>query len=247
MGERSASSSVLAGLLLLAGACAPQPVAVSPGTGIAADAWHVVLIAGDSSTPAFDNGVEAMREKLAAHGVRNIAVYSADPASVPPVRLSSSANVRSALGSVGGQACLAFITSHGNEDGFFLRVDRRIFSPELLDRSLSEGCGKAPTVVIVSACHSGSFINDDTRRPNRVILTAAASDRTSFGCGADDEFTYYDRCLLQQFDGAGTWRELARQTRLCVENFERRLGVSKASHPQAFVGEEVADLRLPGR
>jgi hypothetical protein len=239
--------AVAASLVLLAGACVQTPPAAPDGSGIPADAWHAILIAGDSSTPAFDNGVEAMREKLAARGVRNIAIYSADPASVPAGRLSSSTNVRAALSSVGGRACLAFITSHGNEDGFFLRPDRRIFGPELLDRMLDQGCGKAPTVLIVSACHSGTFINDETRRSNRVILTAAATDRTSFGCGADDEFTYYDKCLLQQFDGAGTWRELARATRMCVENLERRLGVGKTSQPQSFVGEGVAELRLPGR
>jgi hypothetical protein len=230
--------------------CTPQSPPANPAsaeTGIPASAWHAVLIAGDSSTPAFDNGVEAMREKLAARGVRDIAVYSADPASVPPGRLSSSANVRAALSSTGGKACLAFITSHGNEDGFLLRPDRRIFGPALLDRALDQGCGAAPTVLIVSACHSGTFINSDSRRPNRVILTAAATDRTSFGCGADDEFTYYDFCLLHQFDGAATWRDLALSTRNCVEGLERKLGVDKASQPQLFIGSEVSGLRLPGR
>jgi hypothetical protein len=248
---------VVSAVLMLAAACTPEqpPAAADPPStqtaiatdGIPASAWHVVLIAGDSSTPAFDNGVEGLREKLAERGVRDITVYSADPASVPAGRLSSSANVRAALSSSGGKACLAFITSHGNEEGFFLRPDQRLFAPSALDRSLSEGCGREPTVVIVSACHSGTFINDATRRSNRVILTAAASDRTSFGCSAEDEYTYYDRCLLQQFDKAGTWRDLADSTRSCVEGLERKLGVDKASQPQLFVGAGVADLHLPGR
>ncbi len=245
--------------ILLASACtptadAPPPVVsaaasshIVPSNGIVpANQWRAVLIAGDSSTPAFDNGVEEMRAKLQAQGVTNITIYSADPASVPPNRLSSSGNVAAALRGGGGQACLAFMTSHGNEDGFYLRPDRRMLSPSMLDRLLTEGCGSLPTVVVVSACHSGTFIDNGVRRPNRVILTAAATNRTSFGCGADDEYTYYDWCLLHQFDGATTWSELSAATRTCVEGLERKTG-AKASMPQLFVGSQVANLRLPGR
>jgi hypothetical protein len=244
--------------LLFASACTPaadNPIvrvaagtpAVAPATAsVPANRWRAVLIAGDNSTPAFDNGVEEMRAKLQKQGVTSIATYSADPASVPRDRLSSSGNVVAALRGGGGQACLAFMTSHGNEDGFYLRPDRKLLSPATVDRALSEGCGAVPTVVIVSACHSGSFIDNGVRKPNRVILTAAATNRTSFGCGADDEYTYYDLCLLQQFDSATTWGELAQSTRSCVEGLERKMGV-RASMPQLFVGSDVTNLRLPGR
>ena len=244
--------------ILLASACTPSadppPItraaassSIVPGNGIIpANQWRAVLIAGDSSTPAFDNGVEEMRAKLQAHGVTDITIYSADPASVPRDRLSTSGNVAAGLRGGGGQACLAFMTSHGNEDGFYLRLDRRLLTPRTLDRLLAEGCGSVPTVVVVSACHSGTFIDNGVRKPNRVILTAAATNRTSFGCGADDEYTYYDWCLLHQFDGATTWSELAVATRSCVEGLERTMGV-KASLPQLFVGSDVANLRLPGR
>ncbi len=231
---------------------APSPVGqtatlVAPTQNVPANRWRAVLVAGDNSSPAFDNGIESLRERLTAAGVRDIKLLSADPGRVAGGQLASSINVRHAVGSGGGEACLAFVTSHGEERGFFLRVDRRLFGPALLDQALTEGCGAVPTVVVVSACHSGTFIDNQMRKPNRVILTAAATDRTSFGCGSDDEFTYYDRCLLQQFDEATTWRGLALATRSCVEGLERRLGVRPPSMPQLFVGAAVADLRLPGR
>ena len=97
----------------------------------------------------------------------------------------------------------------------------------------------------MSACHSGVFLTPVARRPNRVLMTAAAADRTSFGCGAGDRYTYYDQCLLRQFDGAATWRDLAVATRSCVETLEHRTGVPQSSEPQAFIGAEVAGLRLP--
>jgi hypothetical protein len=85
------------------------------------------------------------------------------------------------------------------------------------------------------------------RKPNRVILTAAAADRASFGCSADNDYTSYDQCFLQQLDGARTWREVASGTRSCVERLERQLGIQRASDPQFFVGRDVSNLRLPGR
>ena len=248
---RVAAAFVLA---VLAGACMPDdppPVARAqvatvppPANGIVpASGWHAVLVAGDNSSPAFANGVDTLRERLASLGVRDIRLlYAADPA-----RLSTSTNVRNALATLGGEACLAFVTSHGEERGFYLRADRRVFGPALFDQALTAGCGAAPTVVVVSACHSGTFINDQTKKPNRIIMTAAAIDRTSFGCGADDDYTYYDQCFLQALEGAATWRELARGTRSCVETLERRLGVRQESHPQLFIGAAVANLRLPGR
>ena len=221
-------------------------------TSVPAGRWRAVLVAGDNSSVAFDNGVESLREKLAALGVKNISVLSADPGPHPnwpagEVRASSS-NVRGALrGLGGGDACLAFVTSHGNEEGFFLRADRRFITPPQLEQMLDASCGSLPTVVVISACHSGTFMTDALRRPNRIVLTAAARDRTSFGCGAANLYTYYDQCFLDQFDQAKTWRQLATSTRGCVEGLERSLGIRATSNPQQFVGASVTGLRLPGR
>jgi hypothetical protein len=252
MSMRLVALAIVAGL---AAACtpdnAPPPVtqvaSVAMASSIPAGRWRTVLVAGDNSSPAFDNGIETLRERFAAMGVRDIAVYSASATRTAGERLSSASNVVNGLRMPGGEACLVYMTSHGDERGFFLRPDRRLLSPAALDRALSEGCGSVPTVLIVSACHSGTFINEQTRRPNRIIFAAAATDRTSFGCGANDDYTYYDQCFLQQLDAASTWSGLAEATRGCVQALERRLGVRRESQPQLFVGAAVANLRLPGR
>lgn len=241
---------------LLAVGCAPdreapppvmQVSSAAPGISIPADRWRTVLIAGDNTSPAFDNGIDTLRERFAAMGVRDITRYSSAPTRVGGDRLATTGNVVDGLRTTGGQACLVYMTSHGEERGFFLRPDRRLLTPAALDKALTEGCGALPTVLIVSACHSGTFINAQTRRPNRIILAAAATERTSFGCGANDDYTYYDKCFLQQLDGASSWTGLAQATRACVETLERRLGVRQESRPQLFVGASVANLRLPGR
>lgn len=246
-------------VFLFAAACTPEQAAAPPTArasqqmamvadgAVPANRWRVVLIAGDNNSPAFDNGVEAMRAKLAALGVRDIRALTSDPGAKPSLPVATAANVSSALRTAGGEACLAFITSHGDESGFVLKQARGTVSPATLDNALDAGCGARPTVVVVSACHSGVFLTSGMRQPNRIVLAAAAADRSSFGCGAGDQYTYFDQCLLQQFDGAATWQQLAATTKVCVENLERKMGIRRPSLPQTFVGSAVADLRIPGR
>lgn len=222
-----------------------QAVATELVASVPASGWHAMLVAGDNSSPAFDNGVDTLRERLQSFGVRDIRLYSGSPSGGGT--LATSGNVLKGLRTVGGAACFVYVTSHGDERGFYLRADRRIFGPDALNSGLIDGCGAAPTVLVVSACHSGTFLNTEMRQPNRIILTAAATDRTSFGCGADDDYTYFDQCFLQQLDTARTWQEVALGTKSCVETLERRLGVRRGSRPQMFFGSAVADLRLPGR
>ena len=248
---------LLLATLLLASACTPEappqtrvpvPTPVSASApAAAAGQWRAVLMAGDNTSPAFDNGVASLRDKLAGHGVREIKTFSSSSPRLDRAQWATGDNLRTALKGGGTEGCIAFVTSHGAEGGIFLRPEGGLYPPSSLDQALTEGCGSAPTVVIMSACHSGTFINNRMRKPNRVILTAAAIDRSSFGCGTGDQYTYYDRCLLQQFDAATTWRELAETTRSCVEAQERSFGIRTPSMPQTFVGAEVADLRLPGR
>ena len=225
---------------------APDPSATA-SVAVPASRWHVVLIAGDNNSPAFDNGVRSMRDKLAAQGVRDISAFTSDPTANPSLPVATAANVSSALRNGGGEACLAFVTSHGDETGFVLKQARGTVGPSTLDSALDAGCGSRPTVVVVSACHSGVFLTPAMRQPNRIVLTAAAADRASFGCGAGDRYTYYDQCLLQQFDSVATWQQLAQATRACVERLEQRMGVAPPSRPQTFIGSAVAGLRLPGR
>src|SRR5688500_20284710 len=91
---------------------------------VPAGRWRVVLIAGDNNSPAFDNGVEAMRAKLMARGVRDIRALTSDPGANPSLPVATAANVTRALRTAGGEACLAFITRHGDARGFGLNQAR---------------------------------------------------------------------------------------------------------------------------
>ena len=53
-------------------------MAAAPGD-VPAPRWRAVLIAGDNNSPSFDNGIDALRDKLSARGVRDIRMLTSDP------------------------------------------------------------------------------------------------------------------------------------------------------------------------
>jgi len=213
--------------------------------------WRALVAAGDDSISVFDNAVDEMTRLLASHGVTRIDRFTSDPMMARGDRLiATSDSMAAALAAKSPgpeRACLVFLTSHGNRQGLLLRDDLdhdRSLDPSSFGRMLEQGCGSAPTVAIVSGCYSGIFIGRATEAPNRIILTAARDDRTSFGCSAEEQFTYFDDCLFQAWPKAATFAALYRATDSCVRAKENELGVVH-SEPQASFGSQVANLALP--
>jgi hypothetical protein len=213
--------------------------------------WRALAAAGEDNAPVFDNAVDKMTEILAARGVAPIDRFTSDPMlQRADRRITTADNMAAALNArhLGpGQGCLVFLTSHGSREGLVVRNDfdnDRNLSPSTLGRILDEGCGSAPTVAIVSGCFSGIFIGAVTEAPNRIILTAARDDRTSFGCGFEEQYTYFDDCMFQAWPKAQTWAALYRAIQACVRSKEREIN-AVPSEPQAWFGDQVANLALP--
>jgi hypothetical protein len=150
-------------------------------------------VGGYADQSVFLNEVEGVRTILEAQfgaGSRSIALVNslADPMRYPEVSWDNLTAATEALsGNMGQEDVLfLFLTSHGREDGFGLTFhpaagrDRTGMRAQdlagLLDRYY-----EGPAIVVVSACKSGSFI-DDFSRPDRLVITASAADRNSFGC-----------------------------------------------------------------
>ena len=98
------------------------------------------------------------------------------------------------------------------------------------------------TVLVLSACFSGSFI-PALAGEHRIVLAAARADRTSFGCRAGAEHTVFGAALL---DALATPRESLRdvvsKVREAVTERERELRVDAPSEPQLFVGPAAGSL-----
>ena len=213
--------------------------------------WRALAAAGEDNAPVFDNAVDKMAEILTARGVAPIDQFTSDPTlERADRRITTADNMTAALKArhpASGQGCLVFLTSHGSPHGLALTDDLandRSLTPSALGRILDEGCGSAPTVAIVSGCFSGIFIGAVTEAPNRIILTAARDDRTSFGCGFEFQYTYFDDCLFQSWPTSPTWVALYRAVQACVRNKERAVN-AVPSEPQAYFGGQIANLALP--
>jgi len=209
--------------------------------------WSVFLLAGDNSAPVFDNAVTRFQGLLHGPSIGAIHSFSADGrvAGSDPATVDNLATAMDQLPPQADTGCFVFMTSHGNQDGVFLRADlkhQHFLTPTQLGNLLDATCGQRPTVAIISACHSGVFLDDAA--PNRIILTAARADRTSFGCGAAFDYTYYDSCLLDHWPQSRTFVDLYNAVVLCVEDKERQMNVTP-SQPQAWFGTAVATLPLP--
>ena len=76
------------------------------------------------------------------------------------------------------------------------------------------------------------------------IAKAARRDRTSFGCGADETYPWFDGCVIESLPASTDFLDLAARARACVSRKETAAEVDLPSEPQLFVGSEI-QLRLP--
>ncbi len=106
-----------------------------------------------------------------------------------------------------------------------------------LGRMLDES-GITWRVIIISACYSGSFVkplaNDHT-----IVITAAAKNRPSFGCGADRDLTWFGEAFWRDaFPKATSLREAFEAARVEISKREKEEG-ERPSHPQGFFGRLI--------
>jgi Peptidase C13 family len=137
--------------------------------------------------------------------------------------------------------CLIYFTSHGTPDGII--TNGSVLTPDIWSKIVGNACGNRPSVIVMSSCFSGQFV-PVLAGPNRMIFTAARPDRTSFGCGEQDHYTFFDGCFLQALPASGNFPDLAASTKDCVSKQEQALRVDYPSEPQLSIGNGVlASLR----
>jgi hypothetical protein len=214
------------------------------------DGWAAAVVAADWRTSrgqpieAFDN---ARRDLTAAFLQAGFARDALVDRSLRPdrgERTTAEAAVVDIerITSAHTRGCLLYFTSHGSPGGIVFGPNALI-SPDLMANLVREWCGARPAVVVVSACFSGVFV-DALAAPNRMVLTAAARDRASFGCSEEATYPYFDGCILESLPGATDFIALANAARACVARREAEEGLTPASNPQLFIGAEM-QLLLP--
>jgi Peptidase C13 family len=135
------------------------------------------------------------------------------------------------------------MTTHGNVDLLSINFSEKYYpsvDSKWINRNLNGLRGK-PTLLLLSACYSGSFI-DPLAGPSRIILTASAKDRSSFGCQFQSTNTYFIDSLLNQptfLDSSIV--QLMNTAKLEVDKREKEQKLTPPSLPQMSIGRAARD------
>ncbi|MEC8665347.1 MAG: C13 family peptidase [Pseudomonadota bacterium] len=140
---------------------------------------------------------------------------------------------------------LLYLTSHGSDEGELSvnlgnGITFKTVNAEAIKEALDES-GIKNRLIFVSACYSGVMI-DSLADENTLIMTAAAADKTSFGCSDDSVLTYFADALFKQTlpheNNLIKAFEIAKEKILDREEEE---GITTHSDPQIFIGDKILE------
>jgi hypothetical protein len=211
---------------------------------------YLLAFAGDGSEDVFRNEAEyaarlfTRRFGPTAHAL----VLENHPDTLATEPLASWSNLEGALDGLAKRMdpqqdiLLLYLTSHGSEDHNLL-VD---MDPLPLDQISATDLGailKARPfkwkVVVVNACYSGGFV-PPLQGDGTLVITAARSDRSSFGCGNDSAATYFGRAwLVDALNRTSDFIAAFRQASGEVAQWEKQDRLLP-SEPQIDVGTGIA-------
>lgn len=139
-----------------------------------------------------------------------------------------------------GDVFVLFISAHGNVPFLATQIAYQRFADitaSQLANSLN-ALQDLPTVIVISACHSGSLI-PDLEKPTRIILTAASKDKTSYGCQPLANNTFFvEEYFGDHFDPKQSLKANFESSTLRIASREANEKLIP-SEPQIFIGEKM--------
>ena len=200
-----------------------------------------------SQSHAFQGDLDAVSALLTRHFPAVIALRFSNELQSRELRypFATAISLRSTLAYIGQHAhaqdkVVLFLTTHGSKGFLNVNIGNTPF-PSVRDADLAqwlEPLGDRPTLIVLSACHAGSFI-PALARANRVIYTAASAERNSFGCSFTDRITFFvEEFLVRDFDPQRSLQELFDAGRIRIAEREQKLNYLP-SEPSSSVGAAV--------
>ena len=136
---------------------------------------------------------------------------------------------------------ILYTTSHGAPFGLYYNDGDSGYgaiSPFRLLSMLNQ-LGLSNRLLIISACHAGVFV-PALRSETSAIVAAAAAERTSFGCVAENDWTFFGDAMINH--GLRKPQPLAAafaEANALVSVWEARVGTTP-SQPQLDIGAGAA-------
>lgn len=136
-----------------------------------------------------------------------------------------------------------YLTSHGSKNHKLSIKMQSLNLNELTPIDLKSALKKSGIkyrILLVSACYSGGFI-EPLKDDYTLIFTAAAKDKTSFGCSNKNEFTYFGRAVFK--DNIEKNYNLINAFGEAIETIRIKENARKLTHsePQLFIGTKIRE------
>lgn len=168
---------------------------------------YVVAFAGDAQENVFRNEAEYVEQlfgrRFGAAG--RVLVLENNAATIATRPLASWTNLQRGLEAIARtmdpseDVLLLYLTTHGSADHQLLVDLDPLPLNQIAPQDLADALKTDPRlrwkVVVVNACYSGGFV-DALRDDSTMVIASARADRTSFGCGADSDVTYFGKAFL---------------------------------------------------
>lgn len=212
---------------------------------------YLVTFAGDGSENVFHNEAEyASRLFTSRFGpsVHSVVLQN-NPATLTSHPLASWTNLEAVLTGLKKvmdpqqDILLLYLTSHGDEDHSLLVTMDPLPLDQVDAKDLAGILQRHPMtwkVVVVNACYSGGFI-PPLRGPGTLVMTAARADRSSFGCGADSDITYFGKAwLAHALNRSDDLIAAFKQARQEIHQWELQDDLPP-SEPQIDIGKGIAE------
>lgn len=215
--------------------------------------WYFMGVAGASYQNVFRSEIERIKAQFDTRfGTvgRSIALINND-ATIEELPIATPISIERAFNRIGSvmnrdsDVLFLYMTSHGLANQFELSnepIAMDPINPKWL-REKIDAAGIRWRVIVISSCYSGSFIQT-LKSPDTLIITAAASDRESFGCTNEADYTYFGRAFFDEaMREQSTFKSAFDQASTTVAKWEAAQGFL-ASEPQWVIGENMK-LMLP--
>jgi len=135
------------------------------------------------------------------------------------------------------------ISSHGADDPAIVVANSQLPLKDLTDEDLADALRESGIkwrVIIISACYAGGFI-ESLIDPQTIVITAAAPDRTSFGCSNDRDLTYFGEAFYRDALPTAPSLRSAFDTAKAVIAVRERSEHVTPSDPQAYFGKALEE------
>ena len=213
--------------------------------------WYFLGVAGHGEQDVFRSEIELTKEMLdrdfAMQGRTAELINNSSTMQVLPI--ASNTSIERALVALGKRmdvnqdVLLLSLTSHGDQN--FLDMSNPPLALEPLEasalRKALDKSGIKWRVIVVSACYSGSFI-DELQSPTTLIITASATDKTSFGCINDAVYTYFGQAFwAESLPKLKHFQPAFNEAKQSIAKREKLMGFDP-SEPQWWIGSEMQKM-----